>query len=142
MARGFGETERKPIEQPDRQSCAHFSIVFAYLGMCTMLPWNFLISITAFWNYKFRAVENITYDLVTNSSTATTTVSGFDDVSNPIPITPLPPPGPLPIIKPTEMQLSFPSYVAIASNIPGAITTLLHSGFGQRVRLTNNEIGS
>lgn len=89
-----------------------YSIIFFYLGMCTMLPWNFLISISAFWNYKFRQIGNET---------------GLSDVieNNPIPV--------VPIIKPTDMQVSFPSYVAIASNVPGAITTLLHSGFGQRV---------
>jgi hypothetical protein len=92
-------------------------MIFFYLGMCTMLPWNFLISITAFWNYKFREV-NATSPFHLSNYTA-------ELVNFPIP---------LPIIKPTEMQLSFPSYVAIASNIPGAITTLLHSGLGQRVR--------
>ena len=62
-----------------------------------MLPWNFFISISSFWNYKFRNVSS-------NSSS----------------------------VVPTELQVSFPSYLAIASNVPGAITTLLHSCFGQR----------
>ena len=34
-----------------------------YLGMVTMLPWNFLISINAFWNYKFRQVDNDTTEI-------------------------------------------------------------------------------
>ena len=28
-----------------------------------MLPWNFLISINAFWNYKFRQVDNDTTEI-------------------------------------------------------------------------------
>ena len=91
-----------------------FSIIFFYLGMCTMLPWNFLISISAFWNYKFRQIGN-------------ETLNETFLINNPVPV---------PIIKPTDMQVSFPSYVAIASNVPGAITTLLHSGFGQRVSVS------
>ena len=77
--------------------------------MSTMLPWNFLISVTSFWDYKFR---NVSMDdpvgLNATSSAATD--------------------------PPTEMQTSFPSYLAIASNVPGAMTTLVHSFVGQRVR--------
>merc|ERR1739846_99647 len=32
-------------------------LIFVYLGVCTMLPWNFLLSVTSFWNYKFRNVS-------------------------------------------------------------------------------------
>ena len=63
-------------------------------------------------------------DFVNHTSTL------FSSYANDIPISPTL----IPVIKPTEMQLSFPSYVAIASNIPGAITTLIHSFYGQRVR--------
>ena len=97
-----------------------------------MLPWNFLISVSSFWNYKFRNVSNTlngTGDApvpsnlyAVNHSSAFTTDYGYE-IS----------PTLVPVIKPTEMQLSFPSYLAIASNIPGAITTLLHSFYGQRV---------
>ena len=75
-------------------------MAFCYLGMSTMLPWNFLISVTSFWDYKFRNVSSEQPE---------------DDT-------------------PTAMQVAFPSYLAIASNVPGAMTTLLHSCFGQRVR--------
>ena len=102
------------------------ALCFLYLGMCSMLPWNFLISITSFWNYKFRDTNHTVPPLpvpyfVTNVTDNTTTSDSVEDVT------------PAPIVRPTEMQLSFPSYVAIASNIPGAITTLSHSLYGQRV---------
>ena len=93
-----------------------------------MLPWNFLISISAFWNFKFRQVSNETAINHTTfgSERAAAELSYFNSFTV-LPVVPTP------IIKPTDMQIAFPSYVAIASNIPGAITTLLHSGFGQRV---------
>ena len=94
-----------------------------------MLPWNFLLSVTSFWNYKFRnvsipgdepvpATSNLDY---VNHTFTLYSSYGYD---KPV----------IPVIKPTEMQLSFMSYVAIASNIPGALTTLIHSFYGQRVR--------
>ena len=67
--------------------------------MCTMLPWNFLISISAFWNYKFR---NVTTDMFINGPNV--------DPPDPAPM-------PVPVIKPTDMQLAFPSYVAIGDNL-------------------------
>jgi hypothetical protein len=72
--------------------------------MSTMLPWNFLLSISSFWDYKFR---NASLDHAADA-----------DGARP---------------KPTELQVAFPSYLAIAANIPGAITTVTHTLFGQRI---------
>jgi len=113
----LNELLRAPIDH-GKKVC----MTFFYLGMVTMLPWNFLISISAFWNYKFRQVDNDTSMI---NQTTLVFMENSDYATGGFP--------PVPIIKPTDMQVSFPSYVAIASNIPGAITTLLHSGFGQRV---------
>ena len=86
-------------------------VLFCYLGMSTMLPWNFLLSITSFWDYKFR---NVTLDPII----AEVVKQGGDlDLD----------------VTPTQMQMTFPSYLAIASHVPGAMTTLVHSFFGQRV---------
>jgi len=117
----LNELLRAPIDH-GKKVC----LTFFYLGMATMLPWNFLISITAFWNYKFRRVDNGTNEI---NQTALAFMENYE-ASGSLWEIPIPP---VPIIKPTDMQISFPSYVAIASNIPGAITTLLHSSFGQRV---------
>jgi hypothetical protein len=95
-----------------------------------MLPWNFLLSVTSFWNYKFRNVSCPEDIPVPSDLNLVNHTSLFPISSNDSPVFPTL----IPVIKPTEMQLSFPSYVAIASNIPGAITTLLHSFYGQRVR--------
>ena len=38
-------------------------IVFYWLGIGTLLPWNFFITVNDYWNYKLRTVENITSEL-------------------------------------------------------------------------------
>ena len=43
--------------------------MFVLVGMTTLLPWNFFISLTSFWDYKFR---NVSDSLQTNNSTAKT----------------------------------------------------------------------
>ena len=54
-----------------------------------MLPWNFMISINAFWHYKFR---NTTGDYIINHTT-----TNYEQADFPVPT---------PIIKPTDMQVS------------------------------------
>ena len=34
-------------------------VVFYWLGIGTLLPWNFFITVNDYWNYKLRTVENI-----------------------------------------------------------------------------------
>ena len=43
---------------------------FFLLGLSTLLPWNFFISINQFWDYRFRDVNSteFIYDFVTNVS--------------------------------------------------------------------------
>ena len=87
-----------------------YSLTFLYLGMCTMLPWNFLISISAFWNYKFRNVDlnstspDMSLDIIRTNHTSIFIPQMATDI-----------PVPLPVIKPTEIQESFPSYLAIGN---------------------------
>jgi hypothetical protein len=35
-------------------------VVFYWLGIGTLLPWNFFITVNDYWNYKLRTVENLT----------------------------------------------------------------------------------
>ena len=79
--------------------------VFALVGMTTLLPWNFFISLNNFWDYKFRDVNK------TNSN-----LSGEK--------TP-----------PTELQQEFTSYLAISSTIPNAIFVIINAFYGQRFDL-------
>uniref|UniRef100_A0A0K2TVN0 Uncharacterized protein n=2 Tax=Lepeophtheirus salmonis TaxID=72036 RepID=A0A0K2TVN0_LEPSM len=43
-------------------------IIFYWLGICTLLPWNFFISVPAYWFFKYRAiVENTTMPIDSNT---------------------------------------------------------------------------
>ena len=41
-----------------RLSTRFVTFVFFTLGMATLLPWNFFISVNSFWDYKFRDVND------------------------------------------------------------------------------------
>ncbi len=82
-------------------------MVFYLLGMGTLLPWNFFISVNSFWDYKFRDV-NTTGEIVL--------IRKEDEEK-------------------TELQKEFTSYLAIASNGPNAVWVILNAVFGQRFRL-------
>ena len=80
-------------------------IAFYILGMGTLLPWNFFISVNSFWEYKFR---NVTCD----PGGCGHHLGGK-----------------------TDLQTEFFSYLAIASNVPNAIFVILNALVGQRVRI-------
>ena len=39
------------------ESCI-ISIIFYYIAIGTLLPWNFFINVNGYWLYKFRTVNN------------------------------------------------------------------------------------
>ena len=41
-------------------------IIFYWLGIGTLLPWNMFISVSAYWNHKFRTVSNLPSELSLN----------------------------------------------------------------------------
>ena len=83
-------------------------LVFVLVGITTLLPWNFFISLNNFWDYKFRNVSQI----------ATTTAKN----------------GTVPT--PTQLQKDFTSYLAISSTVPNAIFVIINAGYGQRFSLS------
>jgi len=56
--------------------------VFFLLGLSTLLPWNFFISINQFWDYRFRDVNatNFIYFVVTGNSSSRTTDGNQTDL--------------------------------------------------------------
>ena len=44
-------------ESPPRDRFNAVYLVFYLLGMGTLLPWNFFISVNSYWDYKFRDVN-------------------------------------------------------------------------------------
>lgn len=77
-------------------------IGFTILGVTTLLPWNFFITATDYWMYKFR---NVTVEY--NPQQPHT-------------------------MERTSLQVFFESYLAIAANLPMLISMLLNSLYGQR----------
>lgn len=55
----FPENRRDPPKDDHHK----VYVVFFLLGMGTLLPWNFFISLNSFWDYKFRntSAENTTW---------------------------------------------------------------------------------
>ena len=48
-------------DSPPRDRLNAVYLVFYLLGMGTLLPWNFFISVNSFWDYKFRDVNATEY---------------------------------------------------------------------------------
>ena len=92
-------------ETPPKDNHKIVWVIFFLVGMTTLLPWNFFISLNNFWDYKFRNVSKDA-SVPKNNSTA-----------------------------PTELQKEFTSYLAIASNVPNATFVLLNAVYGQRFDL-------
>ena len=83
-------------------------IIFGWLGIGTLLPWNFFIAVTAYWDFKFRSV-NDTYDAA-NVTNAT-------------------------LLK-NSIQTSWNSNMAMASMVPNVTMLLLNAAFGHRFKTT------
>lgn len=75
---------------------------FTILGVTTLLPWNFFITATDYWMYKFR---NVSGDY--NSDEPHTSDR-------------------------TALQTFFESYLAIAANLPMLVSLCINSLYGQR----------
>lgn len=76
---------------------------FTILGVTTLLPWNFFITATDYWMYKFRNVNTGAYNA--------------DQVH---------------VDERTPLQTFFESYLAIAANLPMLLSMILNSIYGQK----------
>ena len=93
----------------------HFVYISAFfIGMVILFPWNILITVTTYWNYKFR---NVSLDNDTTNTTEN------DEVL-------------------TDLQKLYNSYLAIASNIPNATFVILHALFGHHFNIKLRLYGS
>ena len=85
------------------------------IGFTILLPWNILITVTGFWDYKFR---NISHDARNET---------VEDEEGAVK---------------TDLQKLFASYVAIASNVPNATFIILHAIIGHRFSMKIRLYGS
>ena len=109
------ENKRPPR---DHHHLVYWSAFF--IGMSILFPWNILITVTTYWNYKFR---NVSLDGV-NGTTKLHSDDADDDESL------------------TELQKLYNSYLAIASNVPNATFVILHALVGHKFSMNLRVYGS
>ena len=107
-------TEKETPPPPKDKHNLVFWIAFL-IGFTTLLPWNILITVTGFWDYKFR---NISRDERNET---------LEDEEGAVK---------------TDLQKLFASYVAIASNVPNATFIILHAIIGHRFSMKIRLYGS
>ena len=102
------QDKRKMKDQPEDKFNLVY-LIFGWLGIGTLLPWNFFITVTAYWDAKWQDPVQ----LGANSS------SGGNVV-----------------LERNEMQTNWNSNMAMASMIPNVTFLLLNAVFGHHFRTT------
>lgn len=89
-------------------------IIFFWLGIGTLLPWNMFISVAAYWDSKFCTL-NVTKLASENISSTETTVTGCEEEAN-------------------DLQKSWGGYLAAASMVPNVTFLILNGFFGHKFK--------
>ena len=108
----MGETSIMSSAPADRYNLIY--VIFYWLGMGSLLPWNFFISVNGYWKYKFR---NVSHDHLEayDAGAANATAAGLAAPE-----------------KLSHLQIEWNSYLSIASMIPNVTFLLLNAAFGHR----------
>lgn len=104
----FGSYKKRSIRPIDHYNLIY--MVFFLMGMSTMLPWNFFIALSNFWNYRFREVQNPEVNNISHNEKS---------INDSLPSN-------------TDLQKTFTSYLSIASNIPNAIFVIINAIYGSQ----------
>ena len=107
--------QHKEDKIQDRYNIVYWSTFF--IGMSIYFPWNILINVTSYWNYKFRNVSNDNMTLVYSGDVAA------DEDEETL----------------TELQKIYNSYLSIASMVPNAIVMILHAFLGHKFSMKLRE---
>lgn len=86
-------------------------IIFYWLGIGTLLPWNMFISVFAYWEYKFRTVE-------VAESVWPANVTVTEDIAQ----------------GPNELQKAWGGYLAATSMVPNVTFLILNGFFGHKFK--------
>jgi hypothetical protein len=98
------------ISAPAPDDPRHFVyIIFYWLGIGTLLPWNFFISVSGYWKEKWHTVGD--------ESVGTSFVNGTNSTTSL-----------------NEMQTNWSSHMAVASMVPNVTLLLLNAVFGHRFK--------
>ena len=104
------------VQSPKDTNNIVYWILF-YTGLVILLPWNILITVNGYWDYKFR---NVSLDC--------SNVNPNCDQNSTAPM--------------TNLQKEFTSYLAIAANVPNATFVILHALFGHKISMRLRILGS
>ena len=55
-------TEENVLPKPPKDPYNLVTILFYYMAIGTLLPWNFFINVNGYWMYKFRTVNSSTLE--------------------------------------------------------------------------------
>lgn len=104
----MGEEVKGGSRPGPQDPCHMVYIIFVWLGIGTLLPWNMFITVNAYWDYKFRLL-NIT-------SEEEPTPEAANQPSN------------------QELAKLWPGYCAVASMVPNVTFLILNGLFGHRFK--------
>ncbi|XP_054154059.1 equilibrative nucleoside transporter 1-like [Oppia nitens] len=114
-------TDSSSMEPFDRLSIVKIS--FGLIGLSQLIPWNFLITASDYWSYKFRDTN------ATNGSHYYQTA--ITDDGQPSPAHQL-----------TPLQKYFESYLAIATNVPFLVVLAINAFYGHKISDAIKNMGS
>jgi len=102
-------------------------VIFYWLGIGTLLPWNMFITVVAYWDYKLRTV-----DIITDGDIALEMMEG----SGPVDVgdtdtTMAPETGGY---NPNDLQKAWGGYLAVASMVPNVTFLILNGLFGHKFK--------
>ena len=122
-------TTNKVLETAPDDPKSFVYVMFYWLGIGTLLPWNFFISVSEYWKYKYRWV-NETYDQSLGKTSMCVIfsrpyhsnyfISSLDESISPFFM--------------NDMQRNWGSHLAVASMVPNVTMLLLNAAFGHRFK--------
>jgi len=115
----------KTVEDSPVDKFSMVYIIFYWLGIGTLLPWNMFITVVAYWNFKFRTIE------VDSGIVPVTEASIINESSN-VTISDGGSPGHLE--GPNELQKAWGGYLAVASMVPNVTFLILNGVVGHKFK--------
>lgn len=103
------------IPPVDRRNLIY--VIFVWLGVGTLLPWNFFITQNSYWNYRFRHITLENEETETDGINITVTATNNNSRSDL-----------------SDMQKMWNSKMAVASMIPNVTILILNAIFGHRFK--------
>lgn len=109
----------KTVEDTPVDKFSMVYIIFYWLGIGTLLPWNMFITVVAYWNFKFRTID-VDSGIVPVTEASNITIS---DGSSPDHLE-----------GPNELQKAWGGYLAVASMVPNVTFLILNGVVGHKFK--------